>query len=334
MKNILVTGSLGLIGCKLVAELRKLNYGVIEIDIRYPQDNQNYGDIMQITEKLCSQISQCDGIVHLAAISRVIHGENNLELCSLVNVSGTNNLLKLASQAPRKPWLIYGSSREVYGNLGQLPARENSPLKPVNIYGMTKLIAEQLVSSARDSGIKTMIIRFSNVFGELNDHYDRVIPAFCLNAIKNDKIIVEGADCTFDFTYIDDVIDGIISSIKLIDGYKENLPTIHLTYNQETSLINLAKIIIDLLKSNSEIEIRESRNFDVSNFYGDYATAENLLNWHPKYSLREGLKYFIEAIRAKSSLSNEQAKLFDINLAKKDYRYENITSYSWLPSLL
>ena len=183
MSRILVTGSAGLIGRKLVQSLKSSGSDVVEFDSVHETAHSSYGDILN-KEHIAQKIRGCHGIVHLAALSRVIWGEKFPSLCQFVNQLGTKNLLDEALDLPQKPWFLYASSREVYGEQEILPVREEAKLAPLNVYAKTKVYAENLVGKAGERGLPTSILRFSNVFGGVQDHKDRVIPAFCLGAFR------------------------------------------------------------------------------------------------------------------------------------------------------
>lgn len=105
MNKILVTGSAGLIGSALTRKLRNTGYEVIDCDIRSKNNPLSF-----FSEDIQPILKECKGIIHLAAISRVIHGEQYPELCEEVNVSATKKFLEFYENLPHKPWLIYGSS--------------------------------------------------------------------------------------------------------------------------------------------------------------------------------------------------------------------------------
>lgn len=85
-----------------------------------------------------------DGVVHLAAISRVVDAEKDKTNCIAVNLFGTKYLVDVLERS-KDTWLIFGSSREVYGEQKQFPVKESAPKEPVNIYGECKLQGEQLI---------------------------------------------------------------------------------------------------------------------------------------------------------------------------------------------
>ncbi|MFV9866056.1 NAD-dependent epimerase/dehydratase family protein [Rickettsia conorii] len=320
MNKVLITGAAGLIGSTLVERLAKHNYEIISCDIRLINNPLSF-----YSKQIIPLLNECIGIIHLAAISRVIHGEQCPDLCNKVNVEETTKFLELYKVMPHKPWFIYGSSREVYGEQSQLPVTESASLNPVNNYANGKVLIEEFIADLENTGFNVAVLRFSNVYGGLLDHYNRVVPAFCINALKNEPIRIEGQGCVFDFTYLEDAVDGISLAVNHLQNVKSSLPPIHFTTNRPCSLGELANLILKLTNSHSKIDIYPARNFDVSCFYGDFSRAKELLNWSPKHSLEQGLNKFIENLK-----NGKKACPKNLDMVI----YENIDSYSWLPALL
>ncbi len=287
--KILITGSEGLIGTAIFERLKKLNIDTIHFDKKFPLTHPYYGDILN-KDKLEAAVADCDGIVHLAAVSRVIWGEKNPELCWKTNYEGTCSVVESALLSPKKPWILYASSREVYGKPPVLPAIEETPYNAINIYGESKIEAEKAILGAREKGLQTAIVRYSNVYGSLNDHHDRVIPAFCKAAATGSPIRVDGFSNTFDFTYIDDVVEGTLKIVSLLCEGKNPLPPFHLTTGQETSLREAAELANQIGKKQSEIIEAPSRQYDVPNFCGDSTKTRNILGWNPKVGIEEGIE--------------------------------------------
>jgi len=287
--KILITGSEGLIGTAICERLKKLKIDTVHFDKKFPLKHPYYGDILN-RDKLETNIAGCDGIIHLAAVSRVIWGEKDPEFCWKTNYEGTCYVIESARLSPKKPWILYGSSREVYGQPPILPATEESPYNPINIYGESKTEAEKAILSAREKGLNTAIVRYSNVYGSIHDHHDRVIPAFCKAAATGNFIRVDGFSHTFDFTYIDDVAEGTLKIISLLCENKNDLPPFHLTTGRETSLLEAAELANKVGKKQSEIIEAPPRNYDVPNFYGDSTKTRNILGWEPKVAIEEGIE--------------------------------------------
>lgn len=160
---------------------------------------------------------------------------------------------------------------------------------------------------ARQAGVLTAILRFSNVFGSPFDYPDRVIPAFCRAALSQEPLRVEGAGNIFDFTFVDDVVNGIVKVIDVLMTSPQNLPPIHFTTGRGISLSEAARIIIRMANSSSHIKEAEPRSFDVSRFYGDPSRAKKLLGWSPHFSFEEAIGKFLSNLKA--HLQEEQFSL-------------------------
>ena len=298
--KVLITGSHGLVGIAIATALRLKGIKVLCMDLR--GHGVEKGDIRNL-EQVRKAVAGVDGIVHLAAVSRVIWGEQNPKLCWETNVDALGNILNAAVMSGQKPWIISASSREVYGQPSQLPAEEDCKLAPVNIYGRSKVAGERLVEEAREKGLRACTIRLSNVFGSTADHADRVVPAFVRAALLGKELRVDGADHTFDFTYIDDVARGIVAIVDLLTAGEAAPPPIHFVTGKATTLGELAQLCIEITHSNSKIRLAEPRNFDVANFFGSPARAQAILGWSPQVSLECGLLRLVDAFREARTIS-------------------------------
>lgn len=294
MNNILITGSSGLIGRALAPQLEQLGFGVVGLDIRADPQSADFGDIRN-AEAVRARLAGCVGVIHLAAVSRVIWAEQDPALCREVNVGGAGIVLNeaLRGQPRHKPWLVYISSREVYGQAEALPVSEDCPAAPMNVYAHAKLKAEQMVGEA--DGLVTSIIRLSNVFGSTEDHADRVAPAFARAAARGGAIYLEGRDNMFDFTCLEEVAAGIAAAARQIHESRQSLPPVHLVSGQGTTLWELARIAVDAGNPSTAIEDRPVRTFDVPRFTGDPRRAAELLGWRHKSTVAEGMRALTEA---------------------------------------
>ncbi|MEM5801769.1 MAG: GDP-mannose 4,6-dehydratase [Candidatus Aenigmatarchaeota archaeon] len=293
--KVLITGGNGFIGSHLSDFLFNLGYELTLFDLNFNRNtnhlnvNKVVGDIRKFKD-LKRVVKGQDVIIHLAAVSRVKWGEENPIKCINVNVYGTLNLLNTIAKVNPNAFLIFGSSREVYGDPLKLPVVENHPKNPKSIYGMTKLMGENLIKIFNKKyGLNYFIVRFSNVYGSERDHLDRVIPKFILNALSGKDLEVYG-NGVFDFTYIDDVIGALKTIIKKTQNDDIVNDEIHITTGRGTSLLELAKKIIKMCHSESEIKKFKAEDFYVSNFVGDYSKAKKLLNYKPRVFLNHGLK--------------------------------------------
>lgn len=290
MKRILVTGSEGLIGKAISSYLSAQGYHCVGYDIS-SHDSCDLRDI----QKLSVKAQDCDGIIHLAAVSRVVWGHNNPSLCKDVNIQGTQNVLDVAINSPKKPWVLFTSSREVYGQQTKFPIEESAPLLPMNVYAESKVQGENLIQQYRSRGLRSGIVRLSNVYGRVDDHHDRVIPAFCRAALTNQTLRIDGVNHVFDFTHLDDVILGLYRLIQKLEDNDLDFSPIHLTSGVGTTLLEAAKICIDLANNKSDYIEAPSRTYDVNKFYGDTSKAKEILNWVARITIKQGIEKLMNA---------------------------------------
>ena len=296
MNRVLITGSAGLIGQELRRQLEQQGFSVVGLDIRADPRSSEFADIRN-AEQVRARIAGCVGVVHLAAISRVIWGEQHPERCWDVNVGGAGIVLHEAIRGRQQyaPWFVYASSREVYGQAETFPVSEDCMAAPMNVYGKAKLKAEHMVGEASAAGLVTSIIRLSNVFGSTDDHIDRVAPAFARAAALGGTIFIEGRDNMFDFTCIKEVAAGIVLVAKQIHESRRSLPTVHLVSGKGTTLWELAQIAVEAGNPSTVIEERPARNFDVPRFIGNPKHAEKLLGWRHSSTVAEGMRGLTDA---------------------------------------
>ncbi len=296
--KILVTGSDGVVGSALAARLEAADIGVVRFDIRHSPP----GDILN-KDALRRSMEGCTGVVHLGAVSRVIWGEENEEKCRMVNIEGTRNVVESAADMQGgRPWVVFVSSREVYGSKTTSGlVTEDASLEPINTYGRSKLAGERMTLQAREDGISTSVVRLSNVYGGMNDHPTRVVPVFVGNALAGEPLSVEGREHTFDFTYITDAARGLECVVRMMNEGASMPPPIHLATGKAVTLQYLAEIICEKTHSNSPIIQVPPRSFDVDYFVGDPSRAEAILGWKANIDIDEGLERFILAMRRKGS---------------------------------
>ena len=283
-----MTGSEGLIGKELSGKLREKQIKVVGYDIK---NGQNILDQKSLEKIICD----VNGVIHLAAISRVVAGYNDPYAAVMTNVIGTSNILDLIRRKNPRCWMIFGSSREVYGE-SQAIKKEYDPQKPVNVYGASKSAGEYLSLCYGDNyNLRTFVVRFSNVYGGLNDHPDRVIPRFFNQALANSDITVYGGNQIFDFVHLSDVVEGLSKLIqKIINNEKLESRIFHFLTGKSSNLVDLAKKIIEITNSKSVINFLARRDFDVDTFVGDPSLTMKVLEWQPRISIDEGLQDYLE----------------------------------------
>ena len=296
MAKIAVTGSSGLIGRELVRQLQP-HHELVEIDIAVDQrghDIANPESVNHLTE-------DCTGIIHLAAVSRVAEAQDFPLRTWASNVSGTHHVLDAALNSKHKPWVIHASSREVYGNQPRRAIPEDTPMTPLNIYGRSKAAGEGMVYGAQDAGANVAILRFANVYGDIYDYSDRVIPAFSRAAVNGTPLRVDDATVCMDFTHVVDVSKGVVKVVEQLESGEKNLPPIHFATGTGTTLGELARIAVAASNNTCELNEVEKREASVSCFIGDPTRAQSILGWTHETPLVSGFTEMVEAFKKASS---------------------------------
>ena len=291
--NILITGGAGLIGTASKTYFEQRGWTVSTLDLKkYDLDGRlidHVGDIVEFNP-LQDILTDIDGILHLAAVSRVIDAELNKEECTRVNVNGTKRLLEAASAAKCR-WFIFGSSREVYGEPPSLPVSEDDGVAPINHYGHAKVIGENMVEKHCEiNGMAYSNLRFSNVYGHPGDHQTRLVNAFIIQALKSEALEIHGGGQLFDFTHIDDTAGAIFSAANLLHEKNENLPPIHVLPGNAVAIEDLAAKVLTITDSDSKINYTAGRDYDVERFHGDPSRMNKILKYECSIDIISGLK--------------------------------------------
>jgi len=307
--RVLITGGNGFIGSHLSEELVSRGDSVSLLDLGFNSNTKGVdcrkirGDVRDynVVEKA---IHGMDAVFHFAAVSRVVWGQHDPSNCWLTNVIGTVNVLEACRKAVNRPTVFYSSSREVYGEPQYLPVNEGHPKSPKSVYGWTKLCAEETCSCYRNMfGLNVIILRFSNVYGSERDQLDRVTPRFMLEALSNRDLELYGGDQILDFTFIDDIVSGILKVYKKsFDSPKIFNEDFHFVTGRGVSISDLAEMIVSLCDSSSKIIQMEPNDFDVRVFIGNPEKTCRITCFEPKTRLEDGLEILKERILPKLDL--------------------------------
>ena len=300
--KILVTGAAGFIGSHIVEYLVQrggdvtildnLNTGKIENLSKVNNDiNFVNGDIREykLLERL---VSDSDGVFHEAALASVQQSLKMQDEYFDVNVSGTENILKLAKEYGFK--VVYASSSSVYGNPKQIPIKESDDRSTVNPYAQTKLEAELLAEKYSEMGVKVIGLRYFNVFGKRQSkEYAGVIKLFLdrIQQRKPPKINGDGLQ-TRDFVYIDDVVKANILAMDSDINYK----FLNVGSGLPISILDLANLIIDASGLPLKPIYCPALSGDIKTTQADLTSIKKLLGWQPKTKLQDWL---IEVISSK-----------------------------------
>ncbi|MFJ7827551.1 NAD-dependent epimerase/dehydratase family protein [Psychrobacillus sp. NPDC096623] len=289
--KILVTGAAGFIGSYVVQDLLEKKFSVVAVDnlstgslINLPENVFFYDiDITKNELETIFQIESPDYVIHLAAQSSVIESMSNpVEDCQ-ANLFGTLNILRYARQYEVKKCVI-ASTAAVYGNPTIFPVLEDSKLSPLSFYALSKLSAEKYaLLYEKLFGLKSNILRFSNVFGPKQPN--GVITTIIKRLIEGETPIIYDGNQTRDFIYVKDVAHACVQSML-----SEQTGIFNISSNIEFSIKQVYKEISDLMGVHTEPDYKVLREGEIERSVLSNGKAIASLGWSPNYRLEEGLK--------------------------------------------
>lgn len=313
----LVTGGAGFIGSHLIERLLSENHNICCLDnfndyysptikwrnieevSKHPNFKLIEGDILD--EALLENISQnhpFDGIVHLAARAGVRPSVLQPKLYEEVNVRGTLNLLELAKQYQIKKFIM-ASSSSVYGNNSKVPFSESDPVdNPISPYAATKKACELIgYTYSGLYNISVTCLRFFTVYGP-RQRPDMAIHKFTKLIAAGEEIPVYGdGKAKRDFTFISDIINGVVRSIERCHGYN----IYNLGESQVVPLMELIRLIEKNLGMKAKIKWLPPQPGDVPITYADITKAKKELDYHPEVDITDGITGFIKWFKEKIS---------------------------------
>ena len=294
-----VTGGAGFVGNNIVRLLVSKGYEVTVIDNLHTGKMKNLEGILEkITfekidirnfKELESILRNIDGIFHEAALTIVQESFKKEKEYSEVNVTGTENIFKIAKKFKIK--VVYASSSSIYGNSKQIPIKENSERKPINPYGQTKLECEFLAEKYTKEGLNIIGLRYFNIFGKgQTGSYAGVITQFMrkLNEQKYPRIFGDGLQIR-DFIHVTDIAEANLSAMLI----NTNSGFFNIGTGLGTKIIDLAKIMIKIFDEKFEPVFEDSLSGDVKISQANMTLTKKMINWESKIELEEGLRKFI-----------------------------------------
>src|SRR4249920_1383900 len=303
-----ITGAAGFIGSHLSETLLDRGHSVIGVDNLLTGDLSNIAhlrsrDFEFIRHDVTRHIDidgPVDFVLHWASpASPVDYLEKPIQTLKVGSL-GTHNALGLAMKKHAR--FVLASTSEVYGDPLEHPQKETywgnvNPIGPRGVYDEAKRFAEAMtLAYHRYHGVDTKIVRIFNTYGprmRLND--GRAVPAFMSQVLRNQDVTVFGSgNQTRSFTYVSDLVDGIIRLMLSAENDPVNIGN-----PVEMTIKQIAETIIRMTGSTSQIVYRPLPTDDPKQRRPDITRARTILGWEPKVQLEEGLIKTIEYFRTK-----------------------------------
>jgi len=304
MKRILITGGAGFIGSHLCERLLNEGNDIICLDNFFTGSKNNIRHLIgnnrfelvrhDITKEFYAEVDQ---IYNLACPASPIHYQYNPIKTMKTSVIGIMNVLGLAKRC--KARILQASTSEVYGDPKVHPQVEEywGNVNPIGIrscYDEGKRCAETfMMDYHRQNNVDIRIVRIFNTYGPnmaLDD--GRVVSNFIVQALKNEDITVYGeGKQTRAFCYVSDLVEGLIRMMNNEEGF---IGPVNLGNPVEYTILDFAKLIIELTDSKSKIVYKDLPSDDPTQRLPNISKAKEKLGWEPSVPLKDGLMKTIE----------------------------------------
>ena len=314
MQTFLITGAAGFIGSHLADKLLNEGNKVIVVDnfcdfynpeikennVKHNLSNPNYklyrADIRDRNElaKVFNE-NKIDVVIHLAAMAGVRPSIDNPIYYQEVNCVGTQNILEEMKLHNIKK-LVMASSSSVYGNCKEVPFKENMIVDfAISPYAATKKANEVMTHVYHKLfDFNVIMLRFFTVFGP-RQRPDLAINKFTRLMLNNEPIPMFGDGTTSrDYTYIDDIVDGIIRSCNYVENNNDVYEILNLGNSSPVSLKEMINTIAEVLNKTPNIQELPMQPGDVERTFADISKAKKLIGYNPKTSFKEGIENFVK----------------------------------------
>ncbi len=312
-QRVLVTGAAGFIGSTLVerllAEGREV-VGLDSFDPFYPESHKQRNlrgaladarfrlvradirDEVQLGELF--RDGGFDGVVHLAALAGVRPSLERPTLYADVNVRGSSGIFEAAARFGR-PHVVFASSSSVYGEREDGPFRESDPVeRPISPYAATKRAGELVAHTFHHAqGLSISCMRFFTAYGP-RQRPDLAIRKFAERMLLGEAIPVFGDGSALrDFTYIDDVVDGVVRALDRDHGFA----IFNLGAGRKVSVLEVVKLLERALEVPARIDWLPAQTGDVPRTWADIDRARTLLGYDPQTPFEDGIRRFVRWLR-------------------------------------
>lgn len=317
-KKVLVTGGTGYIGSHTVVQLLAANYSVVIFDnlcnssrevlnriellsgkkVDFVEGDIRDRDVLQTT----FQLHSIDSVIHFAGLKAV--GESQAQPLQYYdnNVNGSVILLEEMAKANIKT-IVFSSSATVYGDPGYSQYKEDTPVAPINVYGRTKLMVEDIIKDLKnsDASWRAALLRYFNpvgahASGKMGENPsgipNNLMPFVAQVAVgKREKLSVYGNDYNTpdgtgkrDYIHVEDLAAGHLAALKVLENQSELL-TLNLGTGKPNSVLEMIHAFEKASGKKINYEIVARRSGDLAEYYADPTLAEKILGWQAQLGI-------------------------------------------------
>ncbi|HEX2996551.1 MAG TPA: GDP-mannose 4,6-dehydratase [Anaerolineales bacterium] len=301
-----VTGGTGLVGSWLVKRLSEAGADVVCLVRDWVPQSEMVREgwverIKVVRGDICDRALQervlgeyeIDTVLHLAAQTIVTIANRNPVSTFETNIAGTWNLLEACRRSPKVKRVVVASSDKAYGDQESLPYDENTPLQGQHPYDVSKSAADLIAHTyAKSYDLPIVITRCGNFYGGGDLNWNRIIPGTIRSILRGQQPVIRSdGNYIRDYFYVEDgaaaymLLAEALETMPELKGEAFNFSNeIQVTVNEVVSQIS------ELMQSNLEADVRNEVTNEIRHQYLSAQKARDLLNWHPLFTLEEGLQ--------------------------------------------
>ena len=311
-RNVFVTGCTGLLGSWLTKALVERGANVIGL-IRdlVPKSNLNWsgfndkiisvrGEIEDyfLLERAINEY-EIDTVFHLAAQTIVTIANRNPISTFETNIGGTWNVLEACRRAPLVKRILVASSDKAYGDQEKLPYEENTPLEGRHPYDVSKSCADLLCRAYYETyKLPVCVTRCGNFYGGGDLNFNRIVPGTIRSVLNNEPPVIR-SDGTLvrDYFYIEDAVEAYLLVAEKMENKEIHGEAFNFSNELQITVLEIVDKILEVMGSNLKPEILSGTTNEIKHQYLSAKKAKEILDWHPIYTVEEGLARTIEWYR-------------------------------------